>query len=587
MFIDRLRCNTISPKWCDFCLLQEKIKMIELALMNFPVGNTEALPVQARSSTQVASLDQQRFPLSNSRIVTPVRRLPLPVTARLKACFRAAVSPESTISLLHDRSKCAHRRFDADKLFYTDHGLPSPPRLSYFKRREWLGVIEVNTKNAPVNQAPAADIFDQLKLAVASDHLEFEDWKAVTCIVKACDQHYLSSALNDAPIGDLNAFLARSVARLGRLSEGDSNVFDTLKRLISCMDAPLLSRLMVHAQQNSFKGNDFLHVLSACRDPGVMDYFLQTVGPHLSSVIVGDDGGLRTPTLGDRLLNAMVRYVAKPETIQCVLKLGCNPNAKDENGQTAVHGLAQSPWHNECNVSRTEAILDLLINHEADLNSVDNNGQTPLMLAVMKKVDRQGYLRSYSVRGAGDNRLVKALLEKGASTAVADHDEKTAYWYAKEHAWSTKADDSVDRPVGCGYSDVVHRKGHPLARQHLDDHYKAALERVAQKIERADHYDFGPHYRGEAEPPLEVMKKSQSFQQWKPKFDQWKSLFPDPDYLGRVLINADEKLELGAKPISEPDSHTIGLGILPVLMASAIFRDHAAQDDDRFQVKDG
>jgi hypothetical protein len=68
-------------------------------------------------------------------------------------------------------------------------------------------------------------------------------------------------------------------------------------------------------------------------------------------------------------------YAGRPDLLRILLTKEADPNAKNPEGFTALHSVAQT--HNtDC--------AALLLERQADLNAVSNNGQTPLSIAIMR-----------------------------------------------------------------------------------------------------------------------------------------------------------------------------------------------------------
>ena len=59
----------------------------------------------------------------------------------------------------------------------------------------------------------------------------------------------------------------------------------------------------------------------------------------------------------------------KVKAVATLLELGANPNWKDKDGLTALHYAV---------LIENEEIIELLLEHNADVNAQDNEGETPL-----------------------------------------------------------------------------------------------------------------------------------------------------------------------------------------------------------------
>ena len=87
------------------------------------------------------------------------------------------------------------------------------------------------------------------------------------------------------------------------------------------------------------------------------------------------------------------------EKVRELLRLGADPNRKIEHSGMPLHSLARAscgPEHDE--------IFDLLIAHGADVNAIDDDGQSPLTHATMND----------------DERWVQRLLDAGAEVRIVD-----------------------------------------------------------------------------------------------------------------------------------------------------------------------
>lgn len=117
--------------------------------------------------------------------------------------------------------------------------------------------------------------------------------------------------------------------------------------------------------------------------------------------ILGDDADL-----SDKRFSGIVDHAifveAEPELLEMLLKAGADVNSKDKFGQTPLVSLAMSSRWNPSNA-------ELLIKYGADVNSQDNNGRTALLFA------------------AADGRrdLVRLLLEAKADHNVINDDLET------------------------------------------------------------------------------------------------------------------------------------------------------------------
>lgn len=165
-----------------------------------------------------------------------------------------------TSVVLKLRQLDAKRRYKKEEKNFYRHEVSSAPypiKSSYFPRgplfgvtrAPLLGAIKANTENARIKSDLAGRIFQQLSQAISSHHFYFEDWAAVRTIVNSCEQSYLSAALHEAPARQLDVFLMKAVKHFG---DKKPQSFYTMKRLIDCIDGPLLGSMMEHTKSNCF-----------------------------------------------------------------------------------------------------------------------------------------------------------------------------------------------------------------------------------------------------------------------------------------------------------------------------------------------
>lgn len=108
-------------------------------------------------------------------------------------------------------------------------------------------------------------------------------------------------------------------------------------------------------------------------------------------------------------IHAAIFWICDTDLLEILLKRPeINPNIKDEFGRTALHNVAQ-----EYNIDDVE-VIQILLNHGAEINAADSNLMTPLMIA----------------SETGNFDVVKTLLAHDASPNWRDKEDKTALHYA-------------------------------------------------------------------------------------------------------------------------------------------------------------
>jgi ankyrin repeat protein len=140
------------------------------------------------------------------------------------------------------------------------------------------------------------------------------------------------------------------------------------------------------------------------------------------------------------------------ELVNTLLFCGANPNVKQMDGRSALHILAALPrlhaWPEtkksiQREQNRAKMVQDL-IDFEADLNTQDNRGRTPLMVAAYE----------------GFEDIVDLLIMEGAEIDMTDKVKDTALIIAAKRGRSTAVKALING--GCNVNAVGHEKMTPL-----------------------------------------------------------------------------------------------------------------------------
>jgi ankyrin repeat protein len=148
---------------------------------------------------------------------------------------------------------------------------------------------------------------------------------------------------------------------------------------------------------------------------------------------------------GTLLMNTVADRVF-PETVALLLSYGADVNAVDDNGETAVMAAVRSEFGDEQNIA-------LLLAHGADVHARDHNGATALIGAWYYTIDvlMEAGADVNAQDSAGNTALmqacrygleesVQALLEYHADPNMKNHEGKTALWFVQKEGlpWLTK-----------------------------------------------------------------------------------------------------------------------------------------------------
>ena len=126
--------------------------------------------------------------------------------------------------------------------------------------------------------------------------------------------------------------------------------------------------------------------------------------PHLERILAPHKIGIYP---------SLTTATAEPDNVKLVkalLKRGDDVNAVDDNGRTPLM-LAISEMYN----FEVFEVVKALLQHGANVNAADNAGQTPLMFAVNKKYNFE---------------VVEALLKRGANVNATDNAGQTPLMFA-------------------------------------------------------------------------------------------------------------------------------------------------------------
>ncbi|MCG8339907.1 MAG: ankyrin repeat domain-containing protein [Cytophagales bacterium] len=151
-------------------------------------------------------------------------------------------------------------------------------------------------------------------------------------------------------------------------------------------------------------------------------------GEHTVLIEVYDDSGVRQrkiitfevvkeiDSVGhnfETALTSALRYFRNEDAMRLIRK-GADVSARDGNGRTPLHVIAEAGIHMNETKDKKEVIIKLLLERGAAINATDNLGNTPLHLAVQVLADDDKTVA-----------LVEILLDEGAGINVENEDGDT------------------------------------------------------------------------------------------------------------------------------------------------------------------
>lgn len=189
--------------------------------------------------------------------------------------------------------------------------------------------------------------------------------------------------------------------------------------------------------------------------------------------------------------------VTEEEIGSIIATQGCNVNAETKTGLTALHLAAESGYRH---------VAETLLEHDADLHSLDEDLNTPLHTAVqnnneeivkilLKKgadVDVQQKIGRTSLHIATlhqNVRLIEILLTYGADIEVRDENGKTPLHYACDH--SNRDADQVLSASVIMYKLLLHREKLKAAKLHVSSNvYETYVNTYKTKMKLKNYHNL-------------------------------------------------------------------------------------------------
>ncbi|MBB3226284.1 hypothetical protein FHW69_000874 [Luteibacter sp. Sphag1AF] len=161
---------------------------------------------------------------------------------------------------------------------------------------------------------------------------------------------------------------------------------------------------------------------------------------------------------GDATALMVAATLGFPEMVEALLDAGADANAEDAHGHSALHAAAQYCFGSTDSL-RARRLLDVLIRHGADVNKVDREGKTPLLLLLGAHM-RPGSAADATHLGA----LLPAMLDAGARIEHADQRGVSALHACAMHALLPPARVLLTRGADRNAADAFGRTASDVAR---------------------------------------------------------------------------------------------------------------------------
>lgn len=121
--------------------------------------------------------------------------------------------------------------------------------------------------------------------------------------------------------------------------------------------------------------------------------------PEIAELLLAHGASLRREYYSERTpLHQAVEH-GRLAVVEVLLKHGADPNQPDAYGNTAVHEAARPDHRTDTIV--TLGMLNLLIAHNGDINATNEQGKTPLDLAIRRRIAGQEPVLAARIRQLG------------------------------------------------------------------------------------------------------------------------------------------------------------------------------------------
>lgn len=161
---------------------------------------------------------------------------------------------------------------------------------------------------------------------------------------------------------------------------------------------------------------------------------------------------------GDTTALMIAAALGYPEIADLLINAGADVKAEDAHGHTALHAAAQYCFGSSDSL-RARRLLDAVIGKGADVNKMDKDGATPLLMLLGAHV-RPGANADATHLGA----LLPVLLDAGATIEHADHRGVSALHACAMHALLAPARTLLHRGASRNAADAFGRTAGDVAR---------------------------------------------------------------------------------------------------------------------------
>ena len=225
------------------------------------------------------------------------------------------------------------------------------------------------------------------------------------------------------------------------------NKLNNLQKYIQ-KDKTLLRRPLTHSDE----GNTIYHEALKHNAKHILVYLFKNVTRDIIN---------KLNSKGNTILH-MVMEQDNKNTLMLALKLGCDVNAVNNKDETPIFNAIRAGLHEN---------VRLIINYQADLYITNDDGDSPIILAV--KTPKK------------DIRIVRILIENGANLDDTDNKDKSILDILREKKNKTVEDQEIITYIS---NKIIKSKDLPMGEE-LSVEQSQDLENIAYELEDMDKYE--------------------------------------------------------------------------------------------------